>query len=427
MERLEMRLPYERVLRALLPLMLSAPVGCFRAEPPLEPHEALAKAAQRIDRILAEDRASGEERTEPAQTPDNAGEVTFWFYAHPLISPLMLGEPQKRASFSAAHPEVTLNPQFIGDWSIAIQKYVVSLAAGDLPDIGMVKRSWLARLISSGRIVPLDAILPPEFLADFRDPIRETLSMSGHLYALPADGFCDVLYFNRNIVRDPPPSTWDELRARATEIRDSRGETQKDMYPIGHMPFLESLWSAGGEVCSNTSSGLTSPAALEAIDFIVSLRQAGLAHPAGMLAPEAGMDLFVRERVAMTVASSEFLGQVKKTAFPVGIAPVPGKAKPVSMLSDNAIVVFARYAEAKKSAISHVADFITGPDAQGEGSAPTRESVAKSLRIEAGLDQSFRAGRNTPLVPSWAAIEFELARYLDLAYRWEPAMTANQN
>ena len=123
----------------------------------------------------------------------------------------------------------------------------------------------------------------------------------------------------------------------------------------------------------------------------------------------------------MTVASSELLGQTKKLAFPAGIAPVPGKTKPISMLSDGAIVVFARYAEAKKPAIANVLDFLTSSDVQGEGSAPTRESVAKTLATAVGIDQSFQFGRNTPLVPSWGAIEFELTRYLDLACRWEPA------
>ena len=404
-------------------IVLAALSGCFGSEPPLAPHEALAKAAERIDKILQEDRAYGSTPgpPEPAQTPNNPSEVTFWFYAHPLISPLLLGEPQKRAAFANAHPEVTLNPQFIGDWSIAIQKYTVSLAAGDLPDIGMVKRPWLARLIPSGRIAPLDEILPPEFIKDFRAPVRDTLSRNGHLYALPADGFCNILYYNKNIVQEPAPRTWDELRSRAKEVLNQAKGAQEGIYPIGYTPFLEALWSAGGEVCTDSASSLTSPEAGEAIDFIVSLRRDGLAHPTGMLDPSAGMDLFLRGRVAMTVASSELLGQTKKIAFPAGIAPVPGKTKPISMLSDSAIVVFARYAEAKKPAIANVLDFLTSSDVQGEGSAPTRESVAKILTVPAGLDPSFQAARNTPLVSSWASIEFELTRYLDLACRWEPA------
>ncbi len=404
---------------ASLCLLLSVAIGCFSPEPPLEPHEALAKAAQRIDRILQEDRAyrEGPSETEEAQTPDDPNEVTFWYYSHPLISPLMLGGPGKLDSFKSAHLEFTLKAQFIGDWNVAIQKYTVSLAAGDMPDVGMVKRSWLARLIPSGRIIPLDAILPAEFLKDLRAPVRDTVSANGHLYAVPADGFCDVLYYNKDLIASPP-ATWEELRACARKIR---GGLQTEEYPMGYAPFLESLWSAGGEVCTNAASSLTSSEASEALDFIISLRREKLTHPAGALDPGAGTDLFVRGKVAMTVASSELLGQMKRAPFPIGVAPVPGKTNPVSMLSDNAIVVFARYARAKQPAIASLIDFLTGPEAQGEGSAPTRESVSKLAAVDPGLDQAFQAGRNTPLVPAWGAIEFELTRYLDLAYRWEPS------
>lgn len=399
----------------LLCLLLA---GCFSAEPPLAPHDALAKAAQRIDGILQEDRAMGNEpaQIEPPSTPENPGEVTCWFYSHPVLSPLLLGEPKRLQTFRDAHPDVSLKPQFIGDWSVAIQKYTVSIAAGDVPDIGVVKRSWLARLIPSGRIAPLDTLLPAEFLNDLRGSARATLTTEGHLFALPADGFCDILFYNKSLVTEPP-ATWAELRARAVELKAT---LKPDTFAIGYLPFVELLWSAGGDVCTNTACTLDSAEAREALDFIVGLRNDRLAHPAGVRDPGAGLDLFLSGKAAMTVASSEFLGQIRKSAFPIGFASVPGKTKPVSMLSDNAIVVFARNAQAKRAAISAVLEFLTGPDAQAEGSAPVRESLMKSFAAIPGLDQAFVAARNTPLVPSWGAIEFDLARYLDLAYRWEP-------
>jgi ABC-type glycerol-3-phosphate transport system substrate-binding protein len=403
--------------------MVIALAGCFSGEAPVPPREALAKAGQRIDELLKEEHARGGEAAapEPAQTPEDPHEVWFWYYAHPLISPVMLRGPERQGSFAARCPNVKLKPQYIGDWSVAIQKLVVSLAAGDLPDIAVVKRSWLARLIPSGRIVPVDQVVPASLIEDFCAPSRNALTVNGHLYAAPADGFCSVLFYNREIIQDAPPATWEDLHRRAREITQSNPE----MDPIGDMPFPEALWSANGEVCSETSNGLTSQPAFDALDFLLSLRQDGrgvflTVGVSSFSSPPTALRAFLAGRVAMTVASSEYWPEAQRAKFSVAMAPIPGKTGPISMLSDNAIVVFARYAEAKRDAIAAVMDFLTGPDFQGPGSVPTRSSVAKDCSIPDGLQRAYAHARNTPLIPLWGAIELELARCLDLASRWKP-------
>jgi len=400
--------------------------GCFSGEAPLPPHEALAKAAQRIDAILAEDRATPAQAVPSArrEAPDDAQAVAFWFYTHPLMSAL-LSRPETLARFCAAHPQVGLTRQFIGDWSVAIQKLTVSLAAGDLPDVALVKRSWLARLASSGLIAPLDALLPAALIEDLRAPARDALSVKGRLYAVPADGFCSVLFYNRDMVEAAAPRTWAELRDLARAAGRPDENPRKAVYGVGHLPFLETLWSAGGEVCDAVASGLDEAPAREALDFILALRDEHFAYPYGLGNPDGGFGLFLAGRAAMTVASSQQVFQARRAAFPVGIAPVPGKTGPISMLSDNAIVVFAKYAGAKRSAIGAVLDFLTGPDVQGAdalglGSVPARVSVSKDLAVPEGLGAAYSHARNTPLVGPWGAIEFEVGRYLDLAYRWRP-------
>ncbi|MCX5758928.1 MAG: extracellular solute-binding protein [Candidatus Hydrogenedentes bacterium] len=171
--------------------MLLFVAGCFQPEPLLPPHEALAKTAQRIQQIIEEERKVPiEPRQFPQETPANSNEVVFWFCAHPLISHAMLAHPERVEAFQSAHPGLKLNHQFIGDWSVAIQKLTVSLAAGEVPDVALVKRPWLARLIDSGWVAPLDDLLPPTLLADFQPVALAPLGFAGHLYALPADGFC---------------------------------------------------------------------------------------------------------------------------------------------------------------------------------------------------------------------------------------------
>lgn len=400
--------------------------GCFGGEEPLPPHEALAKAAQRIDGILAGERARSGHRPplEKAETPDDPRGVSLWFYTHPLAS-MLLSQPELSAAFAQSHPGIRFRQQFIGDWSVAIQKLTVTLAAGDLPDLALVKRSWLARLVSSGRIAPLDTLLPGSLIDDIRAPSRAALTANGRLYALPADGFCSVLYYNRQLVKDGPPRTWEELARIARQVSRPARNPREALYGIGVLPFVESLWSAGGNVCDELASGLDEAPARKALDFVLSLRREGLAYPRVWGDAESAFELFLAGRVAMTVASSRHLSRTRKAPFPVGVAPVPGEGGPISMLSDNAIVVFAKYANAKRAAIAEVLDFLTGPEMQGAdalalGSVPVRVSVAKETSVPPELEEAYLHGRNTPLVGPWGAIEYELRRYLDLAYRWEP-------
>ena len=400
--------------------------GCFRGEEPLPPHEALAKAGHRIDAILGDERAMGRQEAAPrapAETPKNPGEIAFWHYAHPIFSG-MAARPRLLMAFAESHPGVKLTPQYIGDWSVAIQKLTVSLAAGDLPDIALVKRSWLARLIPSGLIVPLETLLPPALIEDLRAASRNEFTINGHLYALPADGFCSILYYNRELVA-APPKTWEELRRVARDACRPNDAPRKTVYGIGDLPFLETLWSAGGDVCDEHAGSLDTVQAREALDFILSLRDDKLAHPRGLGTPEGAFELFLDGRVAMTVASSQNLPRTRNAKFPIGIAPAPGKTGPISMLSDDALVVFAKYAEAKRPAIAAVLDFLTGPDFQGKeaaalGSVPPRAGLAKDVSPPPGLEDAYLHARNTPLVGAWASIEFELTRYLSLAYQWQP-------
>jgi hypothetical protein len=126
----------------------------------------------------------------------------------------------------------------------------------------------------------------------------------------------------------------------------------------------------------------------------------------------------------MTVASSSDWPRVREAGFTAVMAPVPGKTGPVSRRSDDAIVVFRRYATAKRAAVIAALDFLTGRvqyDGMAAGSMPPRQGIPAGS-VPPGLPEAFACGRNTPLAGSWGAIEFEMMRYLTRAFRWRAAV-----
>ncbi len=411
-----------RSLRVSILVLAVSLAGCFRGEPPLAPEEALREASARITDLLGEDRiaesASGV--PEPTARAENPSEAVLWYYQDAIIAPAAASRRAWENAFAERFRGMALRAQFIGAWDVAIQKLVVSLAAGDLPDIACVKRAWLARLAGSGRITELDELLPEALLNDFSPGLLDDYRKDGRLYALPANGFCSVLYVNSDLLAAAPPRTWAELRRIAGEWRSKAGPEAARAFAIGHFPFVEALWSAGGEVCDALGSTLDTVPAREALEFILALRDDGLAHPRAIEDPGLGVALFLRGDVAMTVASSAEWPRMREAGFPVAMSAVPGKTVPVTRRSDDAIVVFRRHAASKGGAIVAALDFLTGDVQRGHaaaGAAPLRQG-APADSVPAGLQDAFACGRNTPLVGSWGAVEFEMMRYLRRAFEW---------
>ncbi len=407
--------------------VIPALTSCLASEEPLAPDKALILADQHIERILNEERrhnthsatttATGK-RQAPADTV-NPSEVVLWHFTHPIMNRLTADRRTVR-TFQDKHSGVHLRTQYIGDWPIAIQKLAVSLAADDLPDVALVKRSMLAGLIASDRLAKLDLLLPRCLLEDIRPEFQESFTVDDHIYALPADGFCTVLYINRNLIPEKTPATWSDLKDIARRF-ERQHPAKGGMTAIGHYPFIEALWSAGGRVCDKHMCDLDTVCARKALDFVKSVHA-----PENPGRADIAFESFIRGKVAMTVASTDRLRRARSDCpFEFDLAPVPGLKGPVSKFSDNALVVFAPHAAVRQAAITALLDFLTGRDIQGRtaldhGSAPVRSSVAETLAVPPAIELAVSAGRNTPLIPAWGAIRGALDRYLDRAYRWRP-------
>ena len=409
---------------ALLVLLLSTGIGCVPELPSMPPGKALQEAADHIDQMLA----SATESTTPVipdalETPDDIHHITLWYGQHSILGKT-LNTPAVLQAFHRLHPEITLHCQFIGEWEYAIQKLTVAMASGDVPDIALVPRNWVGLLAENERLMPIDMLLSDKIIQDIHPQLRRLYTLEGHLYALPADAYCQVLFYNRNLIKTPP-GTWQELQQIARSLRDTWVKKRHDYWPIGCFPYLPALWSAGGHVIQGGHCALREPVALESLQLLLSFRDNHFLYPFALGNPKAGFDAFLHGHVACTVASSEWITRLKNTSFPVGIAPVPGKNKPITTPAGQALIVFRRYAEAKQIDLGQVLAFLTGASVQGKaalasGSLPLRISLCKQFPPPAGLLQAVQALHAEPLSRSWQPAVDILRRYLGMAYFYKP-------
>ncbi|MFA6242674.1 MAG: extracellular solute-binding protein, partial [Candidatus Hydrogenedentales bacterium] len=296
----------------LSPGLLLILTGCFSGPSYMPPEEALKRAAASIDRTLqhAREDASAPVAHDPSQTPPDPSELLLWYPEHPILGPALAPEGPALTAFAKDNPNVRLQPQSIGPWHFAVQKLTVSLASGDMPDIAVVKRDLLPHLAEAGRIARLDTLLPQSLLDDLRPEVLRDHRIGDALYALPADGFCTVLFYSPSEV-PTSPETWAALLDFAKSFDRSPRQGIDRRFALGDLPFLESLWSAGGDVYRDGHSALNEPAAIETMNFLWSLRNGGIASPGKFGRGDAAMSSFSTGRIAMTVASSAWLAQLQ--------------------------------------------------------------------------------------------------------------------
>ena len=368
----------------------------------------MARASMEIDRLIAEQASIRPGKPAVTVVPLGASDtVEFWYYAHPLMA----------RAFAAGGPaasDTRTTHQYIGEWPAAVQKLTAALAADDLPDVAMVKRALVAKLFDAGRIRALDSLLPPTMLEDLRAEAREDYTYDGHLVALPADGFCSVLFSNVDAIGSEPPRNWKYLSAYQNARRVALGSPPGRS--LGYFPFLEALWSTGGDVLHSNRSALNSPEAMRALEFTLE-RRGGIPGD-----EEAAFAQYLRGELPMTVAQSNLVVKTRALAFPERLAPVPGETGPISRRSNDALVVFVRGQGACAASLSSFLDWLTGPQVMGEraahdGSVPIRKSVQAEGALPEGVLDAYVAAKNTPLHPEWGAVEAELALGLAEAYR----------
>lgn len=191
-----------------------------------------------------------------------------------------------------------------------LQTILTARLGGQAPDIYHVYSIWAAQLVDNGLLAtPPDEVL--SFVTDgYAESTVDAVTIEGQVWGIPTEVSNYLLVYNKKILAeagyDAPPTTWEEFAeiAAATTQRDAQGRAAQigyaGYYPsvagVVH-PYLTLLYSKGVDLFSEdfTATNLTSPEALEALQDMVSLFEAGSADFS------VDNDAFASGDVAMTI------------------------------------------------------------------------------------------------------------------------------
>lgn len=142
-------------------------------------------------------------------------------------------------------------------------------------DVLNIDVNWTSEFAAAGWIRPLPRDRFP--LKSFLDPVVDTATYDGHLYAVPYVTNAGLLLYRKDVLAKegvPPPRTWAELEHDARTVAPKYG---LDGYAGQFLPYegltvnaAEAVYSAGGSILGDEGARVTvnSAAAREGIGFL---------------------------------------------------------------------------------------------------------------------------------------------------------------
>jgi len=201
--------------------------------------------------------------------------------------------------------------------------------AGEGPDILIGAHDWLGTLVTNGLLSEIDLGDKTQSI----DPVAlKGFTYEGKLYGLPYAVEAIALYYNKDLVPNPP-ATWDELKTVAKKLQDDgkvdQGYVLQQGDPYHAYPIISGF---GGYIFGRDKDGnydaqdlgLDSPGGLKGAEEIDSMVKSGLLR--ADVTYDTMMSLFKTGKAAMIITGPWALPDVRKSGINYGVAKIPKMA-----------------------------------------------------------------------------------------------------
>lgn len=317
--------------------------------------------------------------------------------------------------FQAENPDITLKYEILPNATEALQQLLTAATAGNLPDVGVLDGFWIARLVQTGKLQPLNDMWTTEARAAFYPQAIDAVTVDGQVYAAWFHNAWRGLFYRPSELAAlgvTPPASWDEFLAYGEKAK-ATGKSSVMLPGSGteltSLHMLSMFWGLGGELVDETGKPVffdgESRVALEQVYAMYrEMVEKGL-----MPADVATMDetairpyFYSGETVAVAQTSSgvtQMYSDVPALKGDLGAFnyPLPGGAQASPVLVGWTYGIFAEDAERKAAAWKFV-DFVLKPENLGKINA-----AAGHLPIVQSIwDQDFY--QNDPLMQQFKGV-----------------------
>lgn len=336
---------------------------------------------------------SGCGKTSTVQPSDEKSIIEFWHYWDgnngKAINELV-------ANFNSQNDDVEVKPVFIpgGELNTKLQ---AAIGSGTIPDVAAVDITEMARLKSTGKLLPLDDYIKDNNidLDLFYPALLEYGKSEGKTFSLPVSTNNLALFYNKDIFKnvgldpDKPPITWDEMEQYCSIITSKLPGTYGfEFYTqVGDngegltwqlQPFL---WQSGADFIKDGQAAFNNKAGENALGFLVDLIQK-------KYAPVGSWDDFSKGTAAMVVDGSWMVGIWKDSLnfdFGTAMLPIPQGGQHATNMGGEQIFAFNNNEKENAAAARFIA-YMVDKDTQIEWDKkttfmPVRKDIAEDQRF----------------------------------------------
>jgi sn-glycerol 3-phosphate transport system substrate-binding protein len=277
---------------------------------------------------------------------------------------------------------IEATPVYAGTYGETLTKAVTAIRAGQGPQLAILLAAEMHSLQDMDILVSLDEIgldakgkswiegFFPAFLANSR--------VEGKIWSVPFQRSTAIQYYNKaafsdaGLDPDAYPKTWDELAHAAEKLtkRDASGRVTrwgiKLASDLGNAQWtFGALCYQAGHVLMNeagTEVRFNDPKAIEALTFWRSLASTYKATPDGISAwPQLSPDFLEGNSAIIQHTTGNLTNVRDKAQFPFGVAGLPGKDGPRTVVGGGNLYFFKHANTAEREAALAFAKFLSTP------------------------------------------------------------------
>ena len=347
---------------------------------------------------LAAAQANPYEVTEPIT-------IEYWHAMESQYDGLM---QEMVAAFHEQYPLITVEPIYIGSYTVLNEKFIAANAAGEVPAISMSNTNYVAPYGDSGVCEPLtDYIAASGYdIEDIGVGLQASTQYDGVQISLPCNISTQVMYYNKTAAEAEGiemPKTWDEMDAfvKKATVKNADGTTARYALAIGAWDYwyFETLFMNNGVKVINDDGETTDINGEVAAAMTAQIQQwckDGYAYVAyGSEASPNMRQSFMDGKVfAVTHTSSLYEKTYKaKSPFEVGIAwyPTGTAGTKISEVGGSVLFIPSKASQEQKNAAWLFLQFVTSKEnniywAENSGYLPTRQSALTGPDAEKYLE-----------------------------------------
>lgn len=312
-------------------------------------------------------------------------------------------------------------------WSGLVDKLSTSLSGSDSPDVVEMGNTQAPTFTTVGAFQPLDEYYEELGGDDLLQGFVDAGTADGTLYAVPYYAGSRLVFYNKNMV-DEPPETLQEYVELGAELKQEHSDVQafSGIWWPGQdwrngLPFI---WAAGGDIAVQQDDGtwkatLSSPESIEGLTDVQEAMLSASGAPAD--ADETDPQVpFCAEKSAMLSAPGWVLGTLTdpeqgcpemKDAIGVFALPgtEPGTTAPVFLGGSNlAVSANAPHPDLALDALRIMLSEEYQTIMAEHGLIPAKASLVDAMGDDPVAQAAAAAAQNTripPATPGWANVE----------------------